>query len=148
MRTIEGLRRSGVGIEANRTIHDAESMMEQTGVGVLAVLDGGRLVGIVTDRDLVRRGLARSLLADARVDGVMTSPVVTIDDDTGLDTAFGPFRTQAVRRLAVVRGGHFIGMITVDDLIVDLTADLHDLSRPVEAEILLAQRDSLLPATR
>jgi hypothetical protein len=48
----------------------------------------------------------------------------------------------------VVRGGHFIGMITVDDLIVDLTADLHDLSRPVEAEILLAQRDSLLPATR
>jgi CBS domain-containing protein len=65
MRTIEGLRRSGVGIEANRTIHDAESMMEQTGVGVLAVLDGGRLVDIVTDRDLVRRGLARSLLADA-----------------------------------------------------------------------------------
>jgi CBS domain-containing protein len=60
MRTIEGLRRSGVGIEANRTIHDAESMMEQTGVGVLAVLDGGRLVGIVTDRDLVRRGLARA----------------------------------------------------------------------------------------
>lgn len=44
MRTIEGLRRSGVGIEANRTIHDAESMMEQTGVGVLVVLDGGRLV--------------------------------------------------------------------------------------------------------
>jgi CBS domain-containing protein len=148
MRTIEGMRRSGVGIEPDRTIHDAAAIMEQTGVGALAVLDGERLVGIVTDRDLVRRGLAKGLLTDARVDGIMSTPVVTIDADADLHSAFALFRTHAIRRLAVVRGGQFVGVITIDDLLVDVAADLVDLSRPVEAEILFAHHDSPAPATR
>jgi CBS domain-containing protein len=122
--------------------------MEQTGVGALAVLDGERLVGIVTDRDLVRRGLAQGLPTDARVDGIMSTPVVTIDADADLHDAFALFRTHAIRRLAVVRGGQFVGMITIDDLLVDVSADLADLSRPVEGEMLFAQRDSPLPVTR
>lgn len=148
MRTIEAIRRSGIGIEPERTIHDAAAVMEQTGVGALAVLDGERLVGIVTDRDLVRRGLAQGLPTDARVDGIMSTPVVTIDADADLHGAFALFRTHAIRRLAVVRGGQFVGMITIDDLLVDVSADLADLSRPVEGEILFAQRDSPLPVTR
>jgi CBS domain-containing protein len=147
VRTIDGVRRSGVGIGPERTIHEAAAIMEQTGVGSLAVIDGERLVGIVTDRDLVRRGLASGRPADARVDAVMTDPVVTIDADADLHDAFALFRTHAVRRLAVVRGGQFVGMITVDDLLVDVAADLHDLSRPVTAEVLAAHHDSPLPAT-
>ncbi len=148
MRTIEGMRRSGLSIEPERTIHDAAAVMEQTGVGALAVIDGDRLVGIVTDRDLVRRGLAQGLPTDARVDGIMSTPVVTIDADADLHGAFALFRTHAIRRLAVVRGGQFVGMITIDDLLVDVAADLVDLSRPVEAEILFAHHDSPAPATR
>lgn len=145
MRTIDGVRRSGVGIEPQHTIRDAAAIMEQAGVGSLAVIEGDRLVGIVTDRDLVRRGLACGLPADARVDAVMTAPVVTVDAD--LHDAFALFRTHALRRLAVVRGEQFVGMVTVDDLLVDLAADLHDLSRPVSAEVLTAHHDSGLPAT-
>jgi CBS domain-containing protein len=148
MRTIEGMRRSGLSIEPERTIHDAAAVMEQTGVGALAVIDGDRLVGIVTDRDLVRRGLAQGLPTDARVDGIMSTPVVTIDADADLHSAFALFRTHAIRRLAVVRGGQFVGVITIDDLLVDVAADLVDLSRPVEAEILFAHHDSPAPATR
>lgn len=147
MRTIDGVRRSGVGIEPQQTIRDAAAIMEQAGVGSLAVVEGARLVGIVTDRDLVRRGLACGLPADARVDAVMTAPVVTIDADADLHDAFALFRTHALRRLAVVRGEQFVGMVTVDDLLVDLAADLHDLSRPVSAELLAAHHDSALPAT-
>lgn len=147
MRTIDGVRRSGVGIEPQQTIRDAAAIMEQAGVGSLAVVEGARLVGIVTDRDLVRRGLACGLPADARVDAVMTAPVVTIDADADLHDAFALFRTHALRRLAVVRGEQFVGMVTVDDLLVDLAADLHDLSRPVSAELLTAHHDSALPAT-
>ena len=147
MRTIESLRRSGVAIEPQRTIRDAAAIMEQSGVGSLAVIEGDRLVGIVTDRDLVRRGLARGQPADARVDAVMTAPVVTINADADRHDAFALFRTHALRRLAVVRGEQFVGMVTVDDLLVDLADDLHDLSRPVSAEVFTAQHDSALPAT-
>jgi CBS domain-containing protein len=147
MQTIEGVRRSGVGIGPERTIRDAAAIMEHTGVGALAVIDGEDLVGIVTDRDLVRRGLAKDLPANARVDSVMSAPVVTIDAAADLHDAFALFRTHAVRRLAVVRGQQFVGMITVDDLLINLAADLVDLSRPVTAEILFAHRDSSVQAT-
>jgi CBS domain-containing protein len=147
MRTMDGVRRSGVGIGPERTLHDAAAVMEQAGVGALAIVDGDRLVGIVTDRDLVRRGFARGLAPDARVDAVMSAPVVTIDAEADLHDAFGLFRTHALRRLAVVRAGQFVGMITVDDLLVDLAGDLADLARPVTAEVLFAHRDSAVPAT-
>lgn len=147
MRTIDGVRRSGVGIEPQRTIRDAAAIMEQAGVGSLAVIDGDRLVGIVTDRDLVRRGLACGLPADARVDAAMTTPVVTIDADADRHDAFALFRTHALRRLAVMRGEQFVGMVTVDDLLVDVATDLYDLSRPVAAELVTGQHDSVPPAT-
>jgi CBS domain-containing protein len=147
MRTIEAIRRSGVGIGPERTIRDAAASMEHAGVGALAIIDGVRLVGIVTDRDLVRRGIAPGLPSDARVDAVMTTPVLTIDADSDLHAAFALFRTHAVRRLAVVRARQFVGMITVDDLLIDLAGDLSDLARPVTAELLWAHRDSPVPAT-
>lgn len=147
MRTIEAMRRSGVGIGPERSIRDAAEVMEQTGVGALAIIDGDRLVGIATDRDLVRRGLAKGLSHEARVDAVMTAPAVTIDADADLHDAFALLRTHAVRRLAVVRGTQFVGMITLDDLLIDLAADLSDLARPVTAEILFAHHDSPVPAT-
>lgn len=147
MRTIETLRRSGVGIGPEKSIQEAAAIMEHTGVGALAVVDGGRLVGIVTDRDLVRRGLAMHMPDDARVDGVMSTPVITIDAEADLHGAFALFRTHAVRRLAVVQGEEFVGMITVDDLLIDLAADLVDLSRPVTAEVIFGHHDSQVPST-
>jgi CBS domain-containing protein len=122
-------------------------MMDRVGVGALAVVDEDRLIGLVTDRDLVRRGLARDVPADARVDSVMSMPVVTIDADADLRDALALFRRNPVRRLAVVREGHFVGMITVDDLLINLAADLSDLARPVTAEVLFGHHDSAVPAT-
>lgn len=147
MRTIEAVRRSGVGIAPADTVRKAAEVMEQAGVGSLAVLDDDRLVGIVTDRDLVRRAMARGASYDARVDSVMSSPVLTIDADADLHEAFAVFRSHAVRRLAVVRGQDFVGMITIDDLLVDLAADLSDLARPVTAEVLFGHRDAAVPVT-
>ena len=145
MRSIEGVRRSGIGIGPEKRIGQAAEVMERSGVGALAVIDEGRLVGLVTDRDLVRRGMARGLPGDARVDAVMSSPVITIDADADLHDVLAVFRTHALRRVAVVRDEQFVGMISVDDLLVDLAADLADLARPVTAEILFAHRDSPTP---
>jgi signal-transduction protein with cAMP-binding, CBS, and nucleotidyltransferase domain len=99
----------------------------------------------VTGRDLVRRGLARGLPLDSPVDAVMTVPVVTIDAEADLHEAFAVFRSNAVRRLAVVRDGQFIGNVTVDDLLIDLARDLADLARPVTAEVVFGQREARVP---
>lgn len=147
MRIRDVSRRSGVAVAPDRPISEVASVMEVAGVGSVAVVDGDDLVGIVTDRDLVRRGLAKGMHADARVDGVMSSPVLTVAADADAHDVFRLFRENAVRRLAIVEDGRFIGVVTVDDLLVDLAADLADLVRPVTAEVLFPHRDAHVPAT-
>lgn len=146
MRTVERLRRSGVCIGPERPIREAAAIMDQAGVGALAIVDHDKLTGIVTDRDLVRRGMAHDLRSDARVDSVMTTPVVTVDVDAELDSAFGLFRDHGIRRLAVARDGRFVGMITVDDLLIDLARRLEALVRPVTAEVVFGHHDSPVPS--
>jgi CBS domain-containing protein len=146
MKTMKTLHRSGVGIGPERTVRDAAELMEQAGVGALGVIDHERLVGIVTDRDLVRRALARGLPADTRIDAVMTTPVVTIDADAEDHEAFHVFGTHGLRRLAVVGdGGAFVGIVSLDDMLIRLTDQLADLTRPITAEALFAHRDPPVP---
>ena len=147
MRTMDAVRRSGVAIGPYRTAREAAEIMEQAGVGAIVVVEEDRPIGIITDRDLVRRVLATGQGSDVRVDSVMSSPVVTIDADADLHDAFARFRTHGLRRLVVERDGRFTGMITVDDLLVDVAADLADLARPVAGEIIFGQRDPAVPAT-
>lgn len=135
MQTIQRLRRSGVGVAPDHTIGYVARVMERSGIGLVAVIDEGRLVGVVTDRDLVRRGLAAGLPADARVDAVMTSPVISIDADADLAEAHTVFAHAAIRRLAVVDGSHFIGVLSLDDLLLDVANSLLDLTSPLAAEI-------------
>ena len=146
MRTTDMVRRSGIAIAADHTVAQAARIMEQSGVGALAVLDSERLVGIVTDRDIVRRAVARDLPTDARIDAVMSTPVVTIEADADVHTAFKLFREHSFRRLAVVRDDQFVGMLTVDDILIELASDLSDLTRPIENEVVHAQRDATVPA--
>ena len=148
MKVIESLRRPKVMIAPDQTIYAAAVLMEQTGVGALAVVDGQRLVGIVTDRDLVRRAIARRTPDDARIDSVMSSPVVSIEADADLHEVFALFRTNPVRRVAVVSSGEFVGMITVDDLLIGMAGALADLTRPVIAEVVFGgHHDAPVPAT-
>jgi CBS domain-containing protein len=142
MQTIDAVRRPGVSISADQTVTEAAELMEQGGVGALVVADeAGAVVGIVTDRDLVRRAMARGLPGDARVDGVMSLPPITIEHDRDLHEAFGVFREHAIRRLPVLDQGRFVGMLTVDDLLVNLAGHLADLARPVTAEVIFGDHE-------
>ena len=58
------------------------------------------------------------------------------------------FRTHAIRRLAVVRDDQFVGMITVDDLLMGMAGALADLVMPITAEVVFGHHDSPVPATR
>jgi signal-transduction protein with cAMP-binding, CBS, and nucleotidyltransferase domain len=148
MKAVDAICRSGVAVTLDDTIKTAAGVMEHAGVGALAVVDGDRLVGIVTDRDLVRRVIARGASIDGRIDGVMTSPVVTVEADADLHSVFAILRRNAVRRIPVVRADKFVGMITTDDLVIRLAGELADLARPITAEGLFAHRDAAVPATR
>jgi CBS domain-containing protein len=105
-------------------------------VGALVVVDGERPVGMVTDRDITIRAVARDIPADARVDAVMSSDVVVLDADADLREALAIFHSNAIRRLPLVHDGRVVGMLTTDDLLVDLVTNLGDLLRPITGQVV------------
>ncbi|HEX4821730.1 MAG TPA: CBS domain-containing protein [Acidimicrobiales bacterium] len=147
MKVKDAVRKAPETIEANGTIGAAAQQMDHAAVGALVVVDGGRPVGIVTDRDLVVRGLARHAPVDARVDSVMSTGLVAIDADADLRHAIALFSHHAIRRLPVVDGDRVCGMVTIDDLVVDLAQDLAEATRPLTAQVLFGHAQPTLPMT-
>lgn len=147
MRAIDAARKQPATVTPERTVTEAAEEMDRCAVGALVVVEpDGRPVGIVTDRDLVVRGMARRVSGDARVDSVMSTDLVTLPVDADLRDAFGLFETHAVRRIPLVDGAHLAGVVTLDDLVVDLASDLGRLARPVTAQVLFGHSEPVAPA--
>lgn len=145
MRACEAVRRSPVTLPGDTTLRAAAAAMERGTVGAVVVTDGETPVGIVTDRDLVVRGLATGNV-DGRLDSVMSTALVTAEADADLRDVVRCFATNAVRRIVLVRDGVVAGVLSVDDLVVDLVADLGDVVRPITAEVLFGHHDAPVPA--
>jgi CBS-domain-containing membrane protein len=112
-----------VTVSPGTTLAEAAGLMDRAGVGSLLVLDGERLIGIVTDRDIALRAVARRVPSDGRVDAVMTSGVVTLPSTATRDEVVQAFREHSVRRLPLVDGDRLVGLITLDDLLAQAATD-------------------------
>lgn len=102
----------------NATVEEAAKRMEVGNVGVLPVLEGTRLVGLVTDRDIVVRTLAQGLdPKTTKIKDIMTKEVVTCSIDQSLDEAGRLMGENKIRRLMVIdKNGDFMGVISLGDL--------------------------------
>jgi CBS domain-containing protein len=145
MRVTELFRKPPVTIPAAATLADAAALMDNEVVGAVVVVEDGRPVGIVTDRDIVLRGVARRLPPDARVDAVMSTEVVTLPADADIAEAVAVFDRHPFRRLPLVEDGRIVGMVTVDDLVVDAVADFTRLLRPILGQVLFGHPEPKVP---
>ena len=127
--------REPVTIDVGDTIAAAAQRFADSGVGSLVVVDDDRPVGIVTDRDLVVRALARGLRSDGRVDGVMSMGVVALDADDDVEELYAVFARHAIRRVPVVDGDRVVGMISLDDALVSTAAQMAALADVLSTQI-------------
>jgi len=112
------------------TIQTAAEMMATLDVGALVVQAGHTTVGIVTDRDLVVRGLAEGLGLEAMVGEVASEDIVTVGPGLPAEAAVKVMRAAAVRRIPVLDGDTVVGIVSIGDLAVerDPTSALADIS--------------------
>lgn len=125
-----------VSVSAATTVGEAARRMDAFGVGCLVVTEGERLHGIVTDRDIALRAVATGLDLDEPVRKIMTTSVVTVALADDIHTAYETFRNSSVRRLPVLDGHRVVGMLTVDDLLMDVFRRVADLLGPVAWSVL------------
>lgn len=96
---------------------DAAAMMKQFDTGVIPVAEGARLVGLVTDRDLVLRVLAeRKDPLEVRLEDIATTVPVTVGPDTKLSEARSLMAEHRIRRLPVVKGDELVGILSLGDV--------------------------------
>jgi CBS domain-containing protein len=115
-----------VTASAQMTVDEAARVMRSRNVGALVVVNAGRPIGMLTDRDVAVEVVAKGMDPDtARVGDVMHKRPVTIREDLGIFDAAKVFAKTGVRRLPVVtKSGVLVGVITVDDLIMLLGNEL------------------------
>ncbi|HEX6837498.1 MAG TPA: CBS domain-containing protein [Polyangia bacterium] len=105
------------GVEGGDSVRTAAERMTTLEVGALPVFEGGRVVGMVTDRDLVVRVLARGLDGATPVHVAMTHGIVVCFADEDVSVAASTMARERVRRLIVVdRELSPVGVLSVDDL--------------------------------
>lgn len=124
--SLERFKRTLVSVQENDTVERAARLMAEQGVGCVLVVRQDRPLGLVTDRDLVVRVLARGVdPAGARIGEYVTYDPITLQLNEGIETAAHYMRVHGVRRLPIVDDeGKVVGIVTADDLLVLLGEEL------------------------
>ncbi|HEU5190091.1 MAG TPA: CBS domain-containing protein [Methylomirabilota bacterium] len=124
-----------VTASAQMTVEQAARAMRSKNVGALIVVNAGRPVGMLTDRDIAIEVVAKGLDPDtARVGDVMHRKPVTILQEQGILDAVKTFARTGIRRLPVVtKNGVLVGVIAVDDVIVLLGNEMGHLAGALSA---------------
>ncbi|CAA7601062.1 CBS domain protein [Acididesulfobacillus acetoxydans] len=107
-------------VRSDTPIIEAAKIMQKSDVGSVPVCDNKRLLGIVTDRDIVVRGIAsHGNPMSLNAGQVMSTDVVTVTPDTDVHQASALMSDHQVRRLPVVERGEICGMLALGDLAVE-----------------------------
>ncbi len=122
-----------VTIDKREPVIAAARLLKRMNLGALPVTDGGRLAGMLTDRDIVLRCVASGGDAHSMtVEEIMTRGVVTASPDAAVDEAARRMGRGQVRRLPVVDGGKIVGMVSLADMArkcdMEAAAALADIS--------------------
>ena len=115
------LRKKGCeiwSVPSDATVYYAMQIMAEKNVGALLVIDQGRLVGIISERDYARKvALLGRGSKDTLVGEIMTPSPNTIEPECSVDEAMRLITTSRIRHLPVVHDGDVLGIISIGDLV-------------------------------
>jgi CBS domain-containing protein len=105
-------------IDAGSTVLDAVRKMVETNVGSLLVTERGEVVGIVTERDYLRRvALQGRTDRETAVREIISSPLVVATPQTTIDECMALMTDRRIRHVPVVDGGEVVGIVSIGDLV-------------------------------
>ena len=109
-----------VSIGVDCSVFEAAVLMSSNLVGCLVILDEEKPIGIVTERDFVRRVVAKKMPLDTKVSEIMSKDLVTVDSSASLKEAARLMSTNKIRRLPVVKQNRLVGIVVAADFVRNL----------------------------
>jgi CBS domain-containing protein len=111
-------------VKPDQTVQDAIKQMEDISAGTAVVMDGGEILGIMSERDVLRKVvLLGKETADVKVEDIMTSTLTTVTPDTPLDECMQLMTDKRIRHLPVLRGAQLTGIVSIGDVVKYLVVE-------------------------
>ena len=115
---LERKGRNVISVEASTTVREAVALLAENRIGAVPVMDGGRVAGIFSERDVVYNLAAHGAdMLDWEVSRVMTAPAITIEPHVSALAALSQMTKRRVRHLPVCDGDGLIGFVSIGDLV-------------------------------
>jgi CBS domain-containing protein len=115
---LEGKPSDIVSVGAGTLVRDAVALLAEKRIGALPVLEGERVVGIMSERDVIYcLSSDGAAMLDWPVSRVMTAPAITIESKVGVLVALSQMTKRRIRHLPVVEGEKLIGFVSIGDLV-------------------------------
>lgn len=105
-------------VTSEDNVFEVASLMREQNIGMVPVVDNGALTGVITDRDIVTRGVAQKNPGSSAVREVMSSHLVCGTPNMTVDEAAKLMADAQVRRLPVIENGQLVGIVSIGDLAV------------------------------
>lgn len=106
-----------ITIDRDKNAQDVARSMAEHGIGSLVVVSDGKPIGIVTERDLVRKVCTKDIVTSKiPISDIMSSPVISAEPDMPIEIAVQRMFNNKIRRLVILENGKIIGIVTVSDL--------------------------------
>lgn len=144
MRTVQHFQNTAVCAGPDTHVVDLADLMDARGVGCVVIVDDEqRPIGIVSDRDLTLRVVAAGRDAGKTTAGdVMSTDLLVVSPADSVIEVLRQLETRGVRRAPIVHASRIVGLISLDDLVLELGVQVWNLSEAVRAELRETQRET------
>lgn len=134
------MKKNVISIDSSMTAQDAAKMMDDASIGAIVVLEKGLVVGIITERDLTRKVIAKGKPYTISVKDVMSAPVVVVNPDDSVWDAAQLMKNRKIHRMPAVKNNVLVGMITTSDIIRLCSIGSDSEMRKITEQILLRMK--------
>ncbi|MNE59803.1 MULTISPECIES: CBS domain-containing protein [unclassified Pseudomonas] len=123
-------------IKSHQMVLEALMVMAAKNVGALPVMDDGKIVGVISERDYARKLVLKGRSSvGTPVSEIMNSPVITVDSHQTVETCMSIMTDKHLRHLPVVENGQLLGLLSIGDLVKEAIAEQAELIRQLEQYI-------------
>lgn len=113
----EIMKKNVISIDSSMSVQDAAKMMDDASIGAIVVLENGIAVGIITERDIVRRIVSKGKPLTTNVKEAMSSPLIVINPDDSVWDLAQLMKARKIHRVPAVKDNRLVGIVTTSDVV-------------------------------